>query len=694
MKGITDTAPNHERLAKMLRPCRVAWIGGGSMAPAITYMLTNGFRGEAITVHPSRAEIAGVTCVTSIEALPWVPDLAVLVIPKQSVVESITALAGIGCGGVICISSGFSESDEGADLQAALVEAAEDMPVIGPNCPGIANFLDGNAFMMDHFGIHAPETGIAVISNGGAYLSDLGCADRSQPIAYLIGLGNQAKVTIADMFDLVLDDPRVIAVNLYFEGLNDIEALSTAAAKAARKGIPVVAIKGGKSRAGSRAAQSHTASLSSDAAVASALFRRFCWIEVTTPSEAIETLKMLSFTSQPTGMRTGFITSSGSYAVLGGDIAEQLGLEMAEPGKEASVALKKVLPAYVHPTNPLDISDAHGWPKVDQVPIYQSFFTDKYDLAIQVMCYPPNDGWDMTTWDNTIDALAESKGKLPAAFINTLADALPDSARERMIARQIAPLQGLEDGLRAVAHVARYGIAKSQVSVGDMQLPQVPVTPDSCTHIDEYSVKQQLTEAGLRTPRHWLVRENEEQLPDNGKVVLKALVPGLLHKSEAGAVNLGIPFSQLAHAIAHMKQKLKTQQLEPEGFLVEEMIDGVIAELLIGIRRIPGVGLVLTIGIGGTLVELLGDSVTVILPCNRERIESALNSLKLAPTLSGYRGNQPAEMSNALDTIEALITFVEGSEDIIELEINPLLLTPTEAVIADAVLMQSKRKTL
>ena len=399
------------------------------LRPAIEYMQAGGFSGDAVAVNPKRATIAGVPCVASVSELPWVPDVAILVIPKDAVIETVRALSAQGCGGVVCITSGFSESADGATRQADLIDAAGDMPVIGPNCPGIANFLDGSAFMMDHFGTHAPGKGVAVISNGGAYLSDLGCADRSQPIAYLIGLGNQAMVTVADMLDVVLDDPRVTAVNIYFEGITNVAKLSRAAAKAARKGIPVVAIKGGRSQAGTRAAQSHTASLSGDAAVASALFRRFGWIEVTTPSEAIETVKKLSFTPVPKGLKTGFITSSGSYAVLGGDIAEKAGLRMEPPSTDAAPAIDAALPPYVGPANPLDISDAHGWPQADQLPIYQAFARDDYDLFAQVMCYPPEGGWDMTTWDATTGALAQAKGDRPAAFVNTLAESLPKEAR-------------------------------------------------------------------------------------------------------------------------------------------------------------------------------------------------------------------------------------------------------------------------
>lgn len=676
-----------DRLKRMLNPARVAWFGGGGIAPAIEYMKANGFTGEAIAVNPKRTEIAGLACVPSATDLPWAPDIAILVIPKEAVIKTVRALSERGCGGVVCITSGFSESVDGAARQAEMIEAAGDMPVIGPNCPGIANFLDGNAFMMDHFGNHAPAKGVAVISNGGAYLSDLGCADRSQPIAYLIGLGNQAIVSVADMLDAVLDDSRVTAVNVYFEGIADVAKLSQAAAKAARKGIPVVAIKGGRSEAGTRAAQSHTASLSGDAAVASALFRRFGWIEVTTPSEAIETVKMLSFTPIPMGMKTGFITSSGSYAVLGGDIAEKAGLQMVPPSADAAPAIDAALPAYVGPANPLDISDAHGWPQRDQLPIYHAFAQDDYDLFAQVMCFPPKGGWDMSTWDATTSALAEAKGNRPAAFVNTLAEALPRAARDRMIASGMAPLQGIEDGLRAVAHAARYGAMRDLLEPKTMLLgaEDCPAYQPGRT-LSEAEAKTRLAEAGLDVPRQWVVLGPDNLVEVPCTCAVKAIVPGLLHKTEAGAVALNIAPEDLPAAISAMAGRLAEQGLEAEGFLIEEMIAAPIGELLVGIRHVPGIGLTLTLAIGGIAVELMQDNTTLILPAPRHDIEATLRGLKLTPLILGYRGRPAADLAATLDAIEAICTFASKNTEIAELEVNPLLLTQSRAVIADAVL--------
>ena len=402
-------------------------------------------------------------------------------------VETVAALAARGTAGTVCNASGFSESDpDGAARQADLAAAAGDMPLLGPNAPGFANFLDRAAFMMGHFGDHAPERGLATISNGGAYLSDIGCADRSVPLAYAIGLGNQAMITVADMLDAVLDDPRVTAVNLYFEGLLDVPTLSRAALKAARRDLPVVVVKGGRSASGTRAARSHTAALAGDAELATALFARFGWIEVASPSEALETVKMLTCTERPQGNRTALATSSGSYAVLGADLAEEAGLVLPPPGKSAARDLRRCLPNFVGPANPLDVSTAHDDDVDRQRRTFDAFLSDDFDLAVQVMCYPPLGGWERSGWDKGTEAFNASAAarRLPRAFVNTLPELLPAEVRERMIAGGMAPLQGLEEGLRAIGHAVTYGTRMAEGTAPEaaeiLLPPSAPYPAESC----------------------------------------------------------------------------------------------------------------------------------------------------------------------------------------------------------------------
>lgn len=204
--------------------------------------------------------------------------------------------------------------------------------------------------------------------------------------------------------------------------------------------------------------------------------------------------------------------------------------------------------------------------------------------------------------------------------------------------------------------------------------------------MSEAEAKSWLSEAGLAVPGQW-GGQGPEGVPDIPcTCALKAIVPGLLHKTEAGAVALNIAPEDLPAAVRSMAGRLAEQGLEAEGCLIEEMIQGPVAELLAGMRREPDIGRTLTLAIGGIAVELMQDTAALILPAPRADIEAALKGLKLAPLILGYSGRPAADLAAALDAIEVLCAFAAGNPEIAELEVNPLLLTQSRAVVADAVL--------
>lgn len=670
------------------------------MVSAIEYCRASGFQGRIHVVNPRRNEIAGVPCVPNLASLPEVPDVAYIAVPREGVIELVRELSKIGVAGAICNSSGFSEM-HGGESQLALVEAAGTMPVIGPNCPGVANFADRSAFMMESFGEHEVKRGVALISNGGSYLADVGGTDRSLPVAYSVGLGNQAMVAAADILDVVLDDDRVAAVNLYLEGIPDAVALSVAGLKAARKGIPVVVIKGGRTSAGRRATQSHTASLAGDDVVTSALFRRLGFVEVSTATEASEALKMLIFAPRPKGNRTAFATSSGSYAVLGSDCAEANGLDLQPPSAAASTELEKFLPTFVHAANPLDISSAHNHtPDWDQnLNIYRAYLSDDYDMALQVMCYPPEGKTDPIGWDATSKAFAQAARErgIPAAFISTMPEELPRKVRERMIGDGLVPLLGLADGIRAVASAVRFSKLANDLAQrpdSEILLPRYTMDLDEGTTLDEAAAKAQLRETGISVPRSVIVGSDKTASLDGlvFPVVVKALSAQLAHKSELGAVALGLGTPDAAlETVRAMAEKLKygVPQLCIQNFLVEEMVEDGVGELLVGIRRVDPIGLALTIGMGGIEAELLRDTATILLPASRATIAEALRSLKLFPLLDGWRGRAKADVEDAIEAIQKFAQFASANKDrFFEAEINPLIVRPhgQGAVAVDAVM--------
>lgn len=418
-----------------------------------------------------------------------------------------------------------------------------------------------------------------------------------------------------------------------------------------------------------------------------------------TATEALETLKMLTFAPRVRGRRTALASSSGSYAVHGSDVAEAHGLDLQPPSAAASVELEKYLPPFVHSANPLDISSAHYDTQDENLKIYKSFLSDDYDLALQVMCYPPEGGWDPAGWDVTSKAFAQAARErgIPAAFINTLPEDLPRNVRERMIGDTLVPLMGMEDGMRAVANAIRFSEMSDELARRtdeEIVLPEYKNGLNEGASLDEAAAKAELSRAGISVPRSVIVEHNQTDGLDNlaFPVAVKALSAKLAHKSELGAVALRLSTPDAAwQAVRTMAEKLEQSipQLSICQFLVEEMVKDGVAELLVGIRRVDPMGLALTVGMGGTEAELLRDTATLLLPVSPATIAAALRSLKLFPLLDGWRGRPKADVDAAVDAIQKLAEFACASEDrLIESEINPLIVCSKGrgAVAVDAVM--------
>ena len=685
------------RLARMLSPRHIAFVGGGSVEPAIAYTRALGFSGRMSAIHPSRESVGGLACVQSAAELPDPPDTAFVLVPGAAAVDAVRDLADAGAGAAVVASSGFAEIDR-ADVQDALVAAAGDMPVLGPNSPGFANFIDGVSAMLDNMGMPSGKRGVAVVSNGGAFMTDMACSDRSLPLALMVGLGNQAAVSMADVIDVVLDDDRVTAVCLYFESLYDVARLSEAAEKARRTSIPVVVLKAGRTSAGIRAAETHTAALANDATVASALFRRFGFIEVETMSEAMETLKMLSIAKRPAGRRIGFATSSGTYAAIGADLTVQAGLELPELNAEKKSELQPLMEAFVQPNNPIDLATAQFWPNADQRRLFDAFLDSGFDVALQCMSFPAENTWEDESWyrSSAIFAEAAASANLPAVFVSTIHEGLPKRARDMLIGHGVAPLQGFDDAFKAIAHAVAYG-EDADRDPAAMRLPELAAMDGEPVAIDEFEAKRMLAEAGVPVANGVLWTNGDPPDDVSFPVVLKLCDACVTHKSEIGGVRLGLtsPVDLIA-ARRDMAEAAAARGLPSERFLVETMVDGGVGELLVGVRHAPNIGHALTLASGGVATELLADAKTLLLPATRDDIAAALRGLKLFPLLDGWRGRTRADVDAAIDAIAAVCAFADANRDtLFDLEINPLILRPAGhgVAAADAVIRTTGKET-
>lgn len=668
-------------LDRLMKPRSIAVVGGGSWcANIIRECQRIGFDGHIWPVHPTRAEVAGVTAYASIEALPEAPDATFIGVNREATIGVVADLAALGAGGAVCFASGFreasSELTDGDGLQEQLVAAAGDMPILGPNCYGFVNALDRAALWPDVHGMVPCDKGVAIVGQSSNVAINLTMQRRGLPVAYVVTVGNQAQMGMADIGAALLSDPRVTALGLHIEGVNDLRAYEALADTAKRLGKPVVAMKVGASDQAQQATVSHTASLAGTDAGAKALMRRLGFAQVDSPSALLETLKVLHVTGGLSSNKIASMSCSGGEASLMADIGMSCGVDYPPLNAAQTDALRGALGPKVALANPLDY---HTYIWGDQAALTRCFTAMmEGDLAMGcvVLDFPREDRFAAPEWKLVLNAVADTAaatGK-PMAFLASMAEGMPEAIAAEAMDRSVVPLCGMADGLAAIA-------AASQVNATSQVPLLLPNLREDAETLTEAEAKSALSQHGLRVPKSAVVysaKDAGDAANDLGfPVVLKGI--GFAHKTEAGAVRVGLTSAEAVQVAA--------DDMPCSDFLVEEMIFEPVAELLVGVLCDPAHGFVLTIGAGGVLTEILSDTVSLLLPVSSAEVEDALSRLRCFPLLQGYRGKAGANVDAIVAAVLSVQEFVQANQDVVkEVEINPLLCGPNEAIAVDALI--------
>jgi len=684
------TDARRRNLERLLEPKIIAVVGGRFAEEVIRQSRKLGFAGPIHAVNPKRATLAGVPCVARIEDLPEAPDAVFLGIGREATVEAVARLAANGAGGAVVYASGFAEVEDGKELQQRLVEAAGEMAIVGPNCYGVLNLIDGVALWPDEHGATPVERGAALITQSGNIGITLTMQERSLPIAAVLSVGNQAQLAVHDYIDVLVDDPRVTAIGLYLEGIADSVELARVALRCAAKGIPLVAIKAGRSEHGARTAQSHTSSLTGADALIDPFFRRYGIVRVENLADLLESLKLLSVLGPPPGRRIGSMSCSGGDAAMVADLALPLGLQLAPVPDASRRALEEVLGSQVAIANPLDYQ-THIWGDPDRMRrCFAAMLGAQFDATLLVLDYPRPGPNDVAAWDVAADAIiaAASETSARAVVVSSLPETLPAYARERLMAAGIAPMQGLPEGLRAIAAAAWLGEAWRRIARSPPPLPLAPSPGHPSPApllLPEAAAKRLLASFGLRVPHGEIVSVAEAAAAARrtGFPVALKIAADLAHKSEAGGVALGLGSEgEVASAASGMAGI-------GDRVLVEAMLPPPLLEMIVGVDLDPRLGPYLLIGAGGTLVELRRDTALLLLPVEADEVRRALRSLKLWPLLEGWRGAPAADLDAIVDAACGIGTFALAHADrLLELDVNPLMVYPAGrgVVVADALI--------
>jgi acetyl coenzyme A synthetase (ADP forming)-like protein len=685
-------------------PRAVAVIGAsrrrGTVAGELFHnLLAAGFNGPVYPVNPKAAVVQSVLAYKSVLDVPGPVDLAVLALPASHVVEAAEECAAKGVRAIVVVSAGFAETGpEGARRQRELLAVcrAAGMRLIGPNCLGIVN-TDAEVRLDATFGPVVPLPGrVGFLSQSGAF--GLAIIDYANALGLglssFVSVGNKADISSNDLLSFWEQDERTDLVLLYLESFGNPRKFARIARRVART-KPVLAVKSGRSAAGARATSSHTGALlaASDVTV-DALFDQAGVIRTDSLAELFDVASLLANQPLPAGRRVGIVTNAGGPGIMCADACEAGGLNVVQLSPQLQADLAEGLPAEAAVANPVDML-ASAPPEHYRRTVELVAASGEVDAVI-VIFIPPLLA-DPAAVAQAVRDAAAAAGSVPVLnVVMSSADPPLEDGDGPRLPRYRFP----EDAAHALVRAVEYGTWRQRPE------GQVPELPD--VRHDEAAALLAAALADGPGPR-WLAPEEVARLlacygvpiaewrlagsPEEagaaanelgGPVALKAVAPRLVHKTEAGAVRLGLAGAEAVQAAAtEVAAAVAAEGYTVDGFLVQRMVgEGV--ELLVGVVHDASFGPVIACGAGGTAVELLKDVAVRITPLTNLDAAEMVRSLATYPLLEGYRGAPRADVAALEDLLLRVSALVEAHPTIAELDCNPVKVLPDGVVVVDA----------
>lgn len=691
-------------------PRSIAIIGASSdftkpSGRTLAILLKRGYRGRLFPINPRYREIGGLACYPTILDVPEEIDLVVIGIPASQVIDILRQCAKKKVKAAIIFSSGFSEvGEEGKVLQERITELAKahHIRILGPNCFGLihtkASVIASFATIVDLEPVYPSALGY--VSQSGAY----GASSYSQAIEQGVGfsafvsVGNEADTEFADYVDYLLDDPETRAIGGYLEGARNGGKFRQVAEKALRLGKPLLIVKAGRSRAGSRAASSHTGSLAGSDEIYDAFFRQMGIIRYESLNELIAFVVAHRAGRMPSGANIAILSGSGGSGVMMTDKCESLGLTVPELGAETRKELAKYLPSFGSGRNPVDLT--------------AQINTDSALLGNCLRVLLNDDGIDMLIARVPVSritgpAIAKDIIELFHATSKPLLLVIPASY-QRQAPDVVAQIKAggvpiLSDSLLASQAMARLWWYARKQSEFSRRAPLPGPSPRRegegsvlpAESLSEFDSKKFLAAHGFPVARGGLAT-SAEMAVDHARaigypVALKIQSPQILHKTESGGIRLKLASDEAVRA-AYREIVENAGRSMPEaaiqGVLVEEMVQGGV-EVIIGATRDPVFGHVLMFGLGGIFVEAMKDVSFRIAPVSREDAEEMVREIRGYRILTGMRGKPAVDLDALVDVLLKVSQLVtEAGREIRELDINPLVVLEKGARVVDALIVK------
>lgn len=685
-------------LVPLLRPRSVAVIGAGRERGSIGgevfhNLIAAGFNGPVYPVNVGAPVVQSVRAYPTVADIPGDVDLAVVVVPARHVIGVARECAAKRVRAIVVITAGFGETGpEGLRLQGELIGICRDagMRLVGPNCMGVLNTAADVRLDATFAPTYPPAGRVGFLSQSGA----LGLAiidearERGLGLSTFVSVGNKADLSANDFLQYWDKDPATDVVLLYLESFGNPQRFARISRRVART-KPIVAVKSGRGVAGARATSSHTGALvaSSDVTV-DALFAQAGVIRTTTLKEMFDVAALLATQPVPAGRRVAILTNAGGPAILCADACEAAGLEVSPLPETTQAALRELLPAEASTVNPVDMiasASAENYGKALAV----LAACEAVD-AIIVIFIPPL----LSARAAVASSVASAARSLPprVPVLSVFMSAAGQDARSDL-GPAIPTYRYPEDAAVALGHAVRYGTWRARPDS----------TPRTFTGLRRGDAQRVLDRA-LARGQGWLAHEELAELFScyglpfagrvaatpaeaeaaalqiGGRVALKAIAPGILHKTEAGGVRLGLEAHAVREAAAEMRERIDDASIR---FLVQPMVPKGV-EMLVGVVHDPLFGRVVACGAGGTNVELLKDVNVRLTPLTERDASEMVRTLRTFPLLDGYRGAPKGDVAALEDVILRIAALVDAHPEISELDANPVVVLEHGAAIVDA----------
>ena len=677
-----QAARGPKAVARFLRPRSVAIVGissrpGSAGQVVLQSLKLNHFTGDIHLIGRSNEPIDGRLVLKSPDQLPEGVDLAVFTLPAAGVRDAIEACARRKVGSAMIFAAGFAEVGDHATQEAVTnIARAAGLAVVGPNCLGVLNNVDGMMLNM----LYAREArrgvkgGVSFVGQSGGLIGHFQRAadGRGLPLAYAISSGNEGGLENTDYLEFLADDPATRVIAIYCEQIRRPAEFLAACRRARAAGKPVVLMFPGRGAKSRKAALSHTGALVGDYAAMRTQVENAGAVVLATMDEVMDLVEILVRYPVPPTKGPGILTASGAYVALTNDFAEELGLEIPELASETIARLKEVLPAYGNYGNPLDTTAGFSQ---EMLPIAVKSLLDDPNVGMLFISFPINAAVTVRNFNKGMQGSPKPKVMVALGDTWTLVPEILEAAKESPAVFS----RSSDRMLRAIAHYTRYGRLLAHSRAGPKgepfeRLPKLGKGPQP-----EWLGKKVFAAAGIRVPDGKLAHTADEAVAAASRigypVALKAQAAALTHKTEVGGVMLNlIDSTALRAAWAMMLENMKcaAPHVALDGILVEKMSPKGV-ELMIGAKRDQAWGTVLLVGLGGIWVEALGDVELLPVDAEKEQIMEALNKLRASKLLTGFRGAPPADVDAVAQAVLALGRLMQTTPDIVEIDVNPLM---------------------